>query len=126
MVQKPLQLNIPRNSNLKLLPVKKLAKCKCEREALRVCLDNAPMDLSNDQWAALLKISKSTFSNYLKPSKDRPRHLPERIRHEAQLLAGNLAITQYWCLKYRHSLVPMGQQEKENYLEQRLKELGDD
>jgi hypothetical protein len=126
MTQNELRLNIPRNTELRLLPIEKLAHCKSERQALRVCLDNAPRSLSDGQWAALLKVTKSQFSEYFREDGDRKKHIPERIRDEAQRLAGNLAINQYWDLKYRHTPVPLSQQERESYLEQRLRALGDE
>lgn len=114
---------MPLHGRLRLLPIELLAGCKSERKALRICLDNAPLSLTDRQWATLLGISKGRLSEYLKEDAENPKHIPERIKFEAQKLANNLAINQYWDLLYRHTPVPMGHIEEVSLLEKRLEAL---
>jgi hypothetical protein len=123
MTQTELKLSLPIQGRLRLLPVELLVGCKNEREALRVCLDNAAMSLTDTQWAALLGISKGQLSEYFREDGDKPKHIPERIRMLAQKIANNLAINQYWDLQFRHTPVPMGHNEEVRMLEQRLEAL---
>src|SRR5688500_2815662 len=99
MKQSQLNLEIPMQRTMRLLPIEEIAPLKTEKEAIRLCLDaynrNREDVLEDWQWAALIGISKGLFSEYLKDKPAKPKHPPEKFRRKVQRLTGFCAIDQY-------------------------------
>lgn len=109
--QSQLNLDVPMQRAIRMLPIEEIAPLESERAAMRLCMDafnrNREDKLEDHQFASLLDIKKGLLSEYLTGKSVKPKHIPEKIRRKIQRLTGYCAIDQYHAYQEGNKLTPI-------------------
>lgn len=81
------------------LPDDLVSRCNHQHEAVSLCMRNARIKRTIENWADMLGTSKGTLSLLLNGgSRDRKRYFPPEMIEQIQREAGNRAVSQWWRL----------------------------
>ncbi len=115
MEQGEMNLGLMCVPNLKMIPEWEIKACKTEREAFRLCMRESQVKRPQEDWARLLNKSPGEFSLIFQDQQTtkRKRHLPAEWIDEIEMLAGNMAITQWYAYKRNKKLEDIDYKQKQ-------------